>query len=103
MKVTWKLPDGGTVTAMADYGQSLMEAALANGVPGVLGECGGCLACAACHVYVDPHWAAKCGEAGEFEAAMLGLAEERRETSRLCCQIETHPDLDGLVLEVPKD
>jgi len=80
-----------------------MEAALAHDVPGVVGECGGSLACATCHVYLDPAWAAKCGEAGEFENAMLDLAEERRETSRLSCQIEAHPDLDGLVLEVPEE
>ncbi|WP_052254337.1 2Fe-2S iron-sulfur cluster-binding protein [Leisingera sp. ANG-S5] len=102
MQLTWKLPGGGAVTATVDYGQSLMEAALAQDVPGVVGECGGSLACATCHVYVDPEWAAKCGEAGEFEDAMLNLAERRRETSRLSCQIETHPDLDGLVLEVPE-
>ena len=101
MQVTWKLPGGEAVTATVDYGQSLMEAALANDVPGVVGECGGCLACATCHVYVDPAWAVKCGKASEFEDAMLDSAEERRETSRLSCQIEARPDLDGLVLEVP--
>ncbi|MEX0302320.1 MAG: 2Fe-2S iron-sulfur cluster-binding protein [Leisingera sp.] len=101
MQVTWKLPGGEAVTATVDYGQSLMEAALENDVPGVVGECGGSLACATCHVFVDPEWAAKCGEVGEFEDAMLDLAEERRETSRLSCQIEAHPDLDGLVLQVP--
>ncbi|MFY0309019.1 2Fe-2S iron-sulfur cluster-binding protein [Leisingera sp. D0M16] len=102
MNVTWKLPGGEAVTAAVGYGQSLMEAALAHDVPGIAGECGGCLACATCHVYVDPEWAVKCGVAGEFEDAMLDLVADRRETSRLSCQIETHPDLDGLVLEVPE-
>ncbi|KIC12042.1 ferredoxin [Leisingera sp. ANG-M1] len=96
------MPGGEAVTETVDYGQSLMEAALAHDVSGVVGECGGCLACATCHVYVDPEWAAKCGTAGGFEDAMLDLAEVRRETSRLSCQIEAHPDLDGLVLEVPE-
>lgn len=101
MQVTWILPDGATVVATVEFGQSLMEAAQANDVPGIVGECGGSLACATCHVVVDPGWAGKCGEVGEFEDAMLDLAEDRRETSRLSCQIEAHPDLDGLVLEVP--
>lgn len=103
MRVTRKLPGGAAVSATVDYGQSLMEAALANDVPGVVGECGGSLACATCHVYVDPAWAAKCGTAGEFEDALLGMAGERRETSRLSCPIEAHPDLDGLVLAVPEE
>lgn len=102
MQVTWKLPDGAAVTATAEYGQSLMEAAQANEVPGIVGECGGSLACATCHVFVDRAWADKCGAVGEFEDAMLDLADERRATSRLSCQIEASPDLDGLVLEVPE-
>lgn len=102
MQVTWKLPDGAAVTATAEYGQSLMEAAQASGVPGIVGECGGSLACATCHVVVDPDWAGKCGDIGAFEEAMLDLAEDRRATSRLSCQIAAHPELDGLVLEVPQ-
>jgi 3-phenylpropionate/trans-cinnamate dioxygenase ferredoxin reductase subunit len=34
-------------------GWSLMQAATANGVEGILGECGGSCACATCHCYVD--------------------------------------------------
>lgn len=102
MQVTWKLPDGGAVRATVDYGQSLMEAAQAHEVPGIVGECGGSLACATCHVFVDPAWVGKCGEIGDFEDAMLDMADSRQETSRLSCQIEAHPDLDGLVLEVPE-
>lgn len=103
MNVTWKLPDGGEVTAVVDPGVSMMEAAVANDVPGVVGECGGCLSCATCHVYVDDSWADKTGEVGDFEDAMLDIASaERRDSSRLSCQIEAHPDLDGLVLHVPE-
>ncbi|MEY8838496.1 2Fe-2S iron-sulfur cluster-binding protein, partial [Cribrihabitans sp. XS_ASV171] len=97
MKVTWTLPGGDTRTAEIEPGISLMEAAVANDVPGIIGECGGCLSCATCHVYVDETWADRTGEAEEFEDAMLDIAAaERRPTSRLSCQIEAHPDLDGL-------
>ena len=96
MQVTWKLPGGDTVTAQVDYGQSLMEAAQAHDVPGIVGECGGSLACATCHVHVAPEWA------GEFEEAMLDLVEDKQECSRLSCQIELAPQLDGLVVAVPE-
>ncbi len=104
MKVTWTLPGGDTRMAEIEAGISLMEAAVAHDVPGIIGECGGCLSCATCHVYVDDAWADKTGEAEEFEDAMLDIAAaERRPTSRLSCQIQAHPDLDGLVLHVPEE
>lgn len=103
MQATWILPDGQTITAEVKEGQNLMEAAVANNVPRVIGECGGSLSCATCHVVVDGAWAAKTGEAGEFEDAMLDVAEaERQPTSRLSCQIKMSADLDGIVLIVPQ-
>lgn len=104
MQVTWKLPDGGEITAQVDNGLSLMEAAVANNVPGIIGECGGCLSCATCHVYVDEGWQDRTGAPGETEDVMLDMAAgERTEASRLSCQIEAREDLDGLVLIVPED
>ncbi|MCE8539687.1 2Fe-2S iron-sulfur cluster binding domain-containing protein [Ruegeria pomeroyi] len=103
MRVTWKLADGREIAAEVAPGLSLMEAAQANNVPGVIGECGGCLSCATCHVVVDPAWSDRTGAPGEFEDAMLDItAAERQPRSRLSCQIEAHPDLDGLVLHVPE-
>ena len=103
MKATWILGDGKTITADVREGQNLMEAAVANNVPCVIGECGGSLSCATCHVYVAPDWAAKTGVAGEFEDAMLDVAEaERQATSRLSCQIVMSADLDGITLIVPQ-
>lgn len=102
MKATWILPDGQTITAEVKDGQNLMEAAVANNVPRVIGECGGSLSCATCHVVVDETWAAKTGSVGEFEDAMLDVAEaERKAHSRLSCQITMSADLDGIVLHVP--
>jgi ferredoxin, 2Fe-2S len=102
MKATWILPNGQSITADVAAGKNLMEAAVANNVPHVVGECGGSLSCATCHVYVAPEWAAKTGTAESFEDAMLDVTEdERRETSRLSCQIKMTESLDGLTLFVP--
>lgn len=103
-KVTWRLADGRTIAAEVPAGQNLMEAAVANNVPGVIGECGGCLSCATCHVYVDEAWAARTGAAGEIEDGMLeATPAPRQATSRLSCQITASQALDGLVLLVPSE
>lgn len=103
MKVTWKLADGGEITAEVKDGLSMMEAAVANNVPHVIGECGGSLSCATCHVYVDPAWTDRVGQPDRFEDGMLDATEaERRDCSRLSCQIKASAALDGLVLHVPE-
>ena len=103
MKVTWKLPDGSEITAEVAEGLSMMEAAVAQNVPGVVGECGGNLSCATCHMQVAEDWAARVGGPDDFEDAMLDTVEAARgATSRLSCQIRASADLDGLVLIVPE-
>jgi 2Fe-2S ferredoxin len=79
-----------------------MEAAVAHNVPNVIGECGGCLSCATCHVYVDPGWYERTGKVSELEDEMLEITvAERKPNSRLSCQIQSAPELDGLILHVP--
>ena len=104
MKATWILADGSEITAEVPAGHNLMEAAVAANVPGVVGECGGTLSCATCHVFVDDAWTAATGGPGDFEDGMLDATEvERRDASRLSCQIEMSEALDGIILRVPSD
>ncbi len=103
MKATWILASGQQISAEVKAGQNLMEAAVANNIPLVIGECGGSLSCATCHVVVDGAWAARAGDVGKFEDAMLDVAEaERQPTSRLSCQIRMTPEVDGIILHVPQ-
>lgn len=103
MKATWELPDGRRITADVAEGTSLMQAAVALGVPGVIGECGGSMSCATCHVVVAPDWFAATGGPGDFEDPMLDMADAARaDTSRLSCQIVMRPELDGIVVRVPE-
>jgi len=103
MKVTWKLGDGSEISAEVAKGISMMEAALANNVMGIIGECGGTMSCATCHVLVDDSWYEKTGSPTDHEDAMLDVTEaERGPHSRLSCQIEAKDELDGLVLIVPQ-
>ncbi|MBC9734307.1 2Fe-2S iron-sulfur cluster-binding protein [Nocardioides marmotae] len=94
-------PRGAEHAVDAEVGQSLMQAAVRHGVPGVVGQCGGSLACASCHVYVREPWGERTGEVSDMEDDMLdGAMAERRPESRLSCQVQVRDDLDGLTVEV---
>jgi ferredoxin, 2Fe-2S len=101
-RVSFVQPDGTVRTVDAPAGLSVMEAAIDNGVPGIVAECGGACSCATCHVYVDPEWAGRLKAADALESGMLDCALEPRETSRLSCQIALTDELDGLVVHVPE-
>lgn len=94
---------GQRIEVQAPAGTTVMEAALDNGVAGILGECGGACACATCHAYVADPWQARLPPMEEMEDAMLDTAAERRPASRLTCQIELTPDLDGLEVVVARN
>ena len=83
-------------------GASVMIAAVSNGVPGIDADCGGACSCATCHVYVDQEWLEKTGEINPTEEAMLSISTDRKENSRLSCQIQVTEDLDGLVVNMPE-
>lgn len=83
-------------------GTSVMQAAVGNGVDGIIGECGGSAMCATCHVYVDEAFLDRLPPVNPTEDAMLdSAASERRANSRLGCQIKLTDDLDGLVVTTP--
>ena len=92
--------DGTHHEVNATEGISVMENAIQNGVPGIDADCGGQCSCATCHVYVKKEWFDKLAPIGEMEESMLDLNPERVETSRLSCQIEFTPDLDGLTVDL---
>jgi len=95
--------EGTTTTIDVAPGQSAMQAAVSSGIAGVVGECGGSAMCATCHVYVHPDWAAQLPEPLATELEMLDCTvSERRDQSRLSCQIRMDASLDGLVLFLPE-
>lgn len=84
-------------------GTSVMRAAVNNRIPGVVGECGGELQCATCHVYVDQANALPLPPVSEDEDEMLEAAAcERTGASRLCCQLISTAETDGLVVHTPE-
>ncbi len=101
-KIIFVQPNGQRREVEAKIGESVMEAAVKNLVPGIVAECTGACTCATCHVYVDEAWLDKVGEPSEAEENMLDFAVDPRDNSRLSCQIRMTKDLDGLVIHVPE-
>ena len=101
-KITYIEHSGKEHVIDAPVGQTVMEAAVKNAVPGIDADCGGACACATCHVYVDSAWVPKTGEAGSMEQSMLDFANDVEDASRLSCQIKITAELDGLVVRMPK-
>ena len=99
----YRLADGETRTVDARVGDTVMETAINNDIDEVVAECGGSLICATCHVYLEEATAALYEEPDDAELEMLeSVADERRERSRLSCQLAVVAALDGHTIEVPE-
>ena len=94
--------DGVRRSIESAVGENLMRAATDNGVPGIDGDCGGQCACATCHVFVSAPWAERLPLMQTKEHEILDFTNERRETSRLACQIIMTPELDGIEVHMPE-
>ena len=92
--------DGEKKSVEVEPGYTVMEAAINNGVDGIVAECGGACACATCHSYIDESWLEKLPPMDDMEDSMLDAAYEREDNSRLTCQIEVTEELDGLIVRV---
>jgi 2Fe-2S ferredoxin len=101
VSITFITADGRAQYAAIEPGGSLMEGAVGNGIEGIDAECGGNCYCGTCRVYIDPHWRAIVGAAGDYEAPVIETAGDDDPGVRLSCQIAVTPELDGLVVRLP--
>jgi len=102
-KITFITPDGERHDVEVESGYSVMEAAINNNIDGIVAECGGACACATCHSYIDEAWVQKMPEMDDMEDSMLDAAYDRRDNSRLTCQLEMKDEWDGLVVHVAEN
>ncbi len=99
MKITLTDRAGNTQNVDGEEGLKLMEAIrdLDDSVEAI---CGGLCSCATCHVYVNEAWLGKLPGIEDDEEELLDSLEHRQANSRLSCQIELVPDLDGIAVTV---
>ena len=102
-KVTYITTDGNHHEVTLENGYSVMEGAINNNIDGIVAECGGACACATCHSYIDDAWLDKLPPMDDMEDSMLDAAYDRRDTSRLTCQLEINDDWDGLIVHVAEN
>jgi ferredoxin, 2Fe-2S len=67
---------------------------------GIKAECGGGCSCATCQVYVDEAQLGLLPPPSEDEEDLLYSTLDRRENSRLSCQILLNEELDGLKVTI---
>lgn len=101
-KITYIDHEGTERVVEAANGESVMETAIKNSIPGIDADCGGACACATCHVYVDEAFMDKVGKPEDMEQSMLDFAENVQDNSRLSCQISVSDELDGLKVTTPE-
>lgn len=102
-RITYVTPDGTRHDVVVENGYSVMEGAVNNDIGGIVAECGGACACATCHSYIDEAWLDRMPTMDDMEDNMLDAAYERKDNSRLTCQIEVSDELDGLVIHVAEN
>ncbi|MEA3064755.1 MAG: ferredoxin, 2Fe-2S [Sphingomonadales bacterium] len=96
--------DGSEKTITGKAGWSVMENIRDAGFDELLALCGGNCSCATCHVHVDEEWLPALRPMGADEDDLLDTTDQRAANSRLSCQIEFGPDLDGLRVRIaPED
>jgi 2Fe-2S ferredoxin len=101
-KVTFVEFNGTEHHTDAEAGQSVMQVAINNLVPGIIAECGGNCSCATCHVYIEEPWSSLITAPTQQELEMVDCALHVTKASRLSCQVQITPALDGLVVRLPE-
>ena len=100
LKAVFITADGKRIEAQGKPGDRLLSVGQAAGLP-LEGTCEGQMACSTCHVIVAREWFERLVPASDDEEDMLDLAAGVTRTSRLSCQIELTPELDGLTVHIP--
>ncbi|MGF6999347.1 2Fe-2S iron-sulfur cluster-binding protein [Paraburkholderia sp. GAS32] len=85
-----------------EVGRSLMQAAVDHCVPGIVADCGGSCSCGTCHCFVDEAWIGLLPVAEDDERSMVEGLLDVTPGSRLSCQVKITPELDGIVVRLPK-
>ena len=91
--------EGMSITDVAKHGEGPGAELLAEYLEC---SCAGIMACSTCHVVIDDQYMGRLGEVDEDEQDMIDLAYAPSDSSRLGCQVILSPDVEGLVVYLPR-
>lgn len=100
--ITFIEHDGTPHPVEIEVGQTLMQVAIDNDIPGIDADCGGECACGTCHVIIEGPAASLAATASDAEEQMLDINPERASASRLACQVVFVDGMDDLVAQLPE-
>ncbi|MEO1082563.1 MAG: 2Fe-2S iron-sulfur cluster-binding protein [Pseudomonadota bacterium] len=93
--------DGEQREVLMQPGHPTLMHALYDEDIGVEASCGGCASCATCHVLIDDAWVERLPPRRAEEDTLLQFQEHfDARHSRLACQIDAGPELNGLICTV---
>jgi 2Fe-2S ferredoxin len=100
--IIYILPDGSEQIVDVPCGQSVMDGAVRNNLPGIVAECGGSCSCATCHVFVDDSAAGLFEQATSEEQGLIEFLDDATPFSRLSCQLIISSTTAGARIRVSK-
>ena len=104
VKIIVTTRDGTETEIEGEAGLSVMGVIREHGFDELLALCGGCCSCATCHVYVEPGFDDRLRPKSEDEDDLLDSSDQKTDRSRLSCQLQVVPELDGLRVRIaPED
>lgn len=101
--MTFIRANGDRIPATGKVGDNLLDVVVNNNIDlDGFGACEGTLTCSTCHlIFTQPDYDRLPAKPCDEELDMLDLAYDLCDTSRLGCQVELTPDMDGLEVRVP--
>lgn len=101
VKIIFETHDGVQKEVEGQSRSSLMQVAVDNGIEEIYAECGGACSCGTCHCYIDAAWAKNIPEPSSIELLMLDCVLDKKESSRLSCQVDISDEMEGMVVRLP--
>jgi 2Fe-2S ferredoxin len=91
--ITYIEPNGSETVVELGTDRSVMQGAMSNGIAGIEAQCSGSCACATCHCYVEAGLDTLPPPSDNELGMLNNVAAERRDNSRLACQIKPAGEL----------
>jgi 2Fe-2S ferredoxin len=95
-EIIFKQKNNVKISVSAANGTNLMLSAVASKIDGIKAICGGNCSCATCHIVIEPSYRSIVSPLNSNEKILLAKLRNKKEGSRLACQITVNEKLAGM-------